>query len=180
MWIREQWALSLFSCPIAVLLLEECEVELITLLHRGRVSCIRCIVQKWIMLVHCLHNSWLVQYIHVLILSEKQKFCPRRRDASSVMLVWCVENTGLLAEKCISLVLHILNNFRSCSTIFDSEWIIGGAGQGPAHMPNTMIALLLLMKLCNTIVFIRAISFKIGNYVISEIPAIISTTMDII
>ena len=36
------------------------------------------------------------------------------------------------------------------------------------------------MKLCNTIVFIRAISFKIGNYIISEIPAIISTTMDII
>lgn len=47
-------------------------------------------------------------------------------------------------------------------------------------MTNSMVALLLLMKLCNTIVFISAISLKIGNYVSSEIPAIISTTMDII
>ena len=116
----------------------------------------------------------------MLVLSEEQKFGPRRRDAPPVLLVRCVQNIGLLAEKCIPLVVHILNNFRPSSAIFNSERVIGGAGQGSTHMTNSVMALLLLMKLRNTAILICSVSLKLGHYVGSEVPALKGPAVDII
>ena len=37
--------------------------------------------------------------------------------------MWSVENIGLLAKECISLVVNILNDLRSCTTVFNPKGI---------------------------------------------------------
>ena len=175
--------MSLLRRPTSTLLLEESEVKLVALLHRsgvlrGSTGCR--FIQKWIVFVCGLHNSRLVQNTQVLVLSEEQKFAPRRRDAPPVLLVRCVQNIRLLAEKCIPLVVHILNNFRPSSAIFNSERVIGGAGQGPTHVTNSVMTLLLLVKLRNTVILICSVSLKLGHYVGSEVPALKGPAVDII
>lgn len=65
------------------------------------------------------HNGRLIQ--DLLVLTQEQKFCPWRGDATPVPLMRSVQDIRLLAEKSISLINDVLDNFRTSTSVLNSK-----------------------------------------------------------
>ena len=65
------------------------------------------------------HNGRLIQ--DLLVLTQEQKFCPRRGDTTPVPLMRRVQDIRLLAEKSISLIDDVLDDFRTSTSVLNSK-----------------------------------------------------------